>query len=245
MNKECELCGEEKELCKRSHIIPNFMYRDLFDEKGRMNLIQTKEGQYEIKGFRQSGEKEGGILCPTCDNERLGKLERYASLILYGGYSRIAEPRQTFDGLRYLYCADLDYTKFKLFLLSILWRASISSKPLFREVSLGPYEDEIRQMILSGDPGEQMVYPCLIMTYLSLEDLPSDLVTQPSQARVDGGYVYKFLIGGLVYVFFVTRRITPEWVADVAINQEGEMKIVIPKAGIVQKILSDMTGVDF
>jgi len=87
----CRLCYEEEELCKQSHIIPNFMYQDLFDEKNRMHLIQSEVGTMKKRGYRQSGEFDTDILCYTCDNETLGKLDRYASLILYDGYPKILE----------------------------------------------------------------------------------------------------------------------------------------------------------
>ena len=48
----CKLCGKEKDLCKQSHIIPNFMYQDLFDQKNRMYAIQSEEGGIKQKGIR-------------------------------------------------------------------------------------------------------------------------------------------------------------------------------------------------
>src|SRR5690606_7650725 len=84
----CRLCLEEKELIKRSHIIPNFMYKELVDHKNRMILMSLEAGQIERSGFRQSGEFDSDILCADCDNTRLGKLDRYASLVLYDGYEK-------------------------------------------------------------------------------------------------------------------------------------------------------------
>lgn len=221
------------------------MYEGLFDEKRRIHRVQVDSGQIEKKGIQQSGEFESNILCLKCDNQRIGRLEQYASLVLYGGSPLDVKPGETPDGVKYLYVAGLDYAKFKLFLLSILWRASISSRPLFHEVALGPYEERIRKRILTEDPGEQLIYPCLIMTYLNQDDFPIDLVVQPSQARVDGGYAYNFLIGGFVYMFFVTSRIVPDWISDVAINPEGEIKIVFSTRQLTGQMLSNMTGVNF
>ena len=243
MMGKCKLCGEEKELCKQSHIIPNFMYKDLFDEKNRMYAIQSEEGGIKQKGIRQTGEFEANILCKGCDNGTLGKLERYASLILYDGYPKIIEHRKSPDGMTYTYCAELDYAKFKLFLLSLLWRASISSRPQFKEVHLGPHEERIRRMLFGGNPGEQLEYPCLIMTYLNREDYPSDLVTQPSQSKVDGGYIYKFLIGGMIYIFFVSKNIIQERLTDVVINPKGELKILHMPPEMAKKALSNMLGI--
>ena len=55
---KCKLCGHEKELCKQSHIIPNFMYKDLFDENNRMYTISGKKNVISKTGVRQTGEFE-------------------------------------------------------------------------------------------------------------------------------------------------------------------------------------------
>ena len=222
----CKLCGEEKTLCKQSHIIPNFMYKDLFDKKNQIHKIQSQKGKLEQRGVCQTGEFESSILCLNCDNRILGKLERYASLILYDGNPKVIENRKDPDGTKYTYCAELDYTQFKLFLLSILWRSSISSRPIFQEVNLGPHEKNIRRMLLENDPGDQMEYPCLIMTYRNLDEFPNDAVAQPSQARLNGGYVYKFLISGMIYIYYISKHIIPNHLKDCAINRIGELKII-------------------
>jgi hypothetical protein len=240
---KCKLCFEEKELCKRSHIIPSFMYQDLFDEKNRIYQIQSEGGTIKQRGYRQTGEFDKDILCHSCDNEALGKLDRYASLILYDGYSKICGYREHPNGMKYSYCADIDYAQFKLFLLSILWRASISKRPLFDEVQLGPHEERIRQMLPDSDPGEQLEYPCLIMTSLHLKEHPNDIVAQPSHARVNGGHVYKFLIGGLFYIFFISKHIIPSDLSDVAINSDGEVKIIHFPPRLASKALGSMLGI--
>ena len=51
-------------------------------------------------------------------------------------------------GLESMLISNVDYTRFKLFLLSILWRGSITSNPLFVNVKLEKTkEEEIRLML--------------------------------------------------------------------------------------------------
>src|ERR1700739_2052625 len=77
----CQLCKKEKELIKRSHIWPNFMYTGMHDEKGRLYVInsQRPNNHHTV----QPGAYQQYIFCATCDNEILGKLERYASNSLF------------------------------------------------------------------------------------------------------------------------------------------------------------------
>jgi hypothetical protein len=239
---KCKLCSEDKKLCEQSYIIPNFMYQDLFDENNRMHAIQIKESKIKQLGSRQTGEFDKYILCHSCDNETLGKLDTYVSLILYDGYPKTFQRCARPDGMKYTYFAEIDYARFKLFLLSVLWRASISDRPLFREVKLGPHEERIRQMLLNGDPGEQLKYPCLMMTYRHLKEYPGDIVTQPSRSRVNGGHIYKFLIGGMIYIFFISKHAIPPALMDVAINPKGEMKIIHSSPRLARKALGNMIG---
>jgi hypothetical protein len=207
-----------------------------------MHAIAIKESELKQLGGRKTGEFDKFILCQFCDNEKIGSLDTYASLILYDGYPKTVQSRGQTDGTKYTYFGEIDYTRFKLFLLSILWRASISNRPLFREVKLGPHEEQIRQMLLHDDPGEQLRYPCLMMTYRHLKDLPGDIVTQPSRSRVNGGHAYKFLIGGMIYIFFVSKHAIPVALTDFAINPKGEVKIIHTSPRLARKALGNMAG---
>jgi hypothetical protein len=52
-----------------------------------------------------------------------------------------------------------DYRRFKLFHLSILWRASIATLADFGAVELGEHAESLRRMILAGDAGSASMYP--------------------------------------------------------------------------------------
>ena len=205
--------------------------------------ICTRDGKVEKKGVRQTGEYETSILCLDCDNTLLGDLERYAATVLRDlAPTDLKLIRQT-DGLTYWLYSGLDYAKFKLFLLSLLWRASISTRSVFQEVTLGPYEEPVRRMIFAGDPGNEAKYPCLIMSYRERGNYPMDLIAQPSMTRLKNGYVHKYAIGGLLYVFFVSRRVAPDWIDEVAINKNGEMKIVLLPEDVEQQVFTHISGV--
>ncbi len=74
---QCKLCLQDLALLKKAHIIPNFMYKGLFVGKGRMANISTSD--IRKMTFMQSGYYESDMLCATCDNSIISRLERYAS----------------------------------------------------------------------------------------------------------------------------------------------------------------------
>ena len=55
-----------------------------------------------------------------------------------------------------------DYSIFKLFVLSILWRLSKSNIALAKRVNLGPHENRILTLLKNNDPGPDNNYPILI-----------------------------------------------------------------------------------
>lgn len=207
----CKLCKLEKPLLNKSHIIPEFMYKSLFDNGHKLNKlipVELFKGQGRIERL-SSGEYEGGLLCKECDNTIIGGYETYARNALYaneGDYSDLPECTNfiTTGGVKYTRCGNLHYKEFKLFLLSILWRASISSRDAFNRVKLGPYEEPIRQMIYKGDPKEALVFPILMMSWINDKSFPTDVIMPPEINRKENGICYIFPIAGMAYVFHIS-----------------------------------------
>ena len=81
MEGKCRLCQENKELIKRAHLFPTFMYKGIPDEKNRMVVVSSQK-PFDKKQV-QIGALDEHILCSDCDNSILGELERYASNIFY------------------------------------------------------------------------------------------------------------------------------------------------------------------
>src|SRR5690606_40605054 len=119
----CRLCREEAPL-KKSHIIPEFLYASMYDEKHRFHELSTSENKKNR--FSQKGMREI-LLCGNCE-QKLSKHERYASLLLGGGIPITYRPRGKF-----IKAEGLEYASFKLFGLSILWRASVSTLDVFNQ----------------------------------------------------------------------------------------------------------------
>lgn len=147
----CRLCRSCSELCD-SHIIPEFMYASLYDDKHKM--VSYRYGEHRItKQPLQKGLGER-LLCEACESH----LNRNFEQPNIERWMRLSEMSPGKDGAR-VSVENGDYSSFKLLLLSILWRASVAARPEFHKVRLGPHEDRIRQMLLTLEPGEETQYP--------------------------------------------------------------------------------------
>jgi hypothetical protein len=204
MNKnnsmQCKLCLQFNEL-QKSHIIPEFLYKSLYDEKHRLRVLsiipEQENSLREQKGLREQ------LLCKICE-KKLSVWERYACLLLEGGVP--ITYRAEGSGV---HLSELDYVQFKLFQLSILWRAGISSLQFFENVKLGVHAEHLRKLLVSEDPGPPNRYGCF-MFGLKLESTAfTQVITQPEKIKIDGRIAYRFVFGGFLWIFIVTSHESP------------------------------------
>ena len=194
---ERALCRHDREI-RRSHIIPEFLYEAMYDEKHRFHVLSVIEDQkdwMEQKGLREH------LLCDDCET-KISRFEDYGRRVLKGG----AEFKFQREGSTVI-VEGLDYRRFKLFQLSILWRAGVSTLDLFQHVQLGPFEETLRNMVLDEQPGKQEDFGCVMFGLKNGIDTIADLIVQPVRTRSDDGHCcYRFVFGGFQWVFFVSSK---------------------------------------
>ena len=193
----CRLCKEERDL-QRSHIIPELMWGLMYSSSHRIVVVPSPERgrPHKVqKGFREC------LLCRKCEGH-IGRWETYASRVFFDEerYKPAVTTRH-----KYL-LRDVDYKKFKLFLMSILWRAGISTLETFEQVNLGPHAERLRSMLLASDPGEPGDYPCLIILPESIPEFIARAIWPPLPFRAYGARCYRFIIGGYLWCFVVARH---------------------------------------
>jgi hypothetical protein len=215
VGKLCRLCGLPKPL-QRSHIIPEFFYEHLYDDKHSYWLLTTLPETERL--VQQKGQREY-LLCAVCE-QQIQVYETYVHRLFTATddigvrYKRIADRITVAEGI--------DYKLFKLFQLSVLWRASVSTLPFFRRVQLGPLEEEIRQMLLRGDPGPAPLFSCMIWSLFDNgKKIP--LMFPPLAINVAGRMHYKFIFGGYVWNFVASRTTdSREW-DEFVLTAEGRL----------------------
>lgn len=211
------------------------MYKELYDAKHKLIKLKPHDLLGENPRIQNPslGEYEGGILCEDCDN-KIGKLyEDYASKVLRGGsFANGHRPeiilRRSLDGAECTEINKISYAKFKLFLLSILWRSHISTRPMFAEVSIGIHAETIRRMIYEENPGEVNDYPILVLSYANDQKMPIDMIAQPlNSTSVNGTPVVIFIIGGNIYIYYLVYNVTdlPDYVKFSTINPQNQMNV--------------------
>jgi hypothetical protein len=129
----------------------------------------------------------------------------------------------------------LDYPIFKLFHLSILWRASVSALDDFAGVTLGPHEERLRKMILTGNPGAITDYRLAASVLLrpNSRTVHTGIIGVPSRQRAGSHSYYSSAYAGCLWHCFISNGMRTD-IPVLSENGQLVMRIIdvrsVPKA---------------
>jgi len=215
------------------------MYNELLLDTGyfyKVNKATIKKFSLgkTIKSF-QNGEYDKNILCDDCENNILCKeYENYAAQVYSLIENRKSSGETTIEsfvninGIKGKRIKNINYSKFKLFLLTILWRSSICKRSFFNNVSLGKkHEEIIRNMIYTDNPGEIKDYPCFICDLNEDEPILKGIIARPLKLKREGNISYVFMVSGIFYEFTISKHNPPYFAREGVIDMNDEMTIWI------------------
>ena len=196
----CKLCDVDKELIK-AHIIPKGFFKPMQSENKQALLYTNTKGVHPKRS--PTGFYDKNILCKECD-AKLGVWDEYAQKLLLHSFN---EDNAVYNGKEkaYYIIKDYDYNLLKLFFISMLWRASITSHHVFNRISAGPFEEKLKALILSNSPGEEEEFP---ITLAKFNDPELKFILDPHQDKFDNINYYRFYLTGFVAYIKVDKRIS-------------------------------------
>jgi hypothetical protein len=193
----CKLCLQAKPLLD-SHILPEFVYRPTYDSSHTAVLLDLQEGR---RGKRQKGFTER-LLCGDCE-QHFSRWESYFARVWLHPAQALRPAVLSGDVVK---VAGLDYSIFKLFHLSLVWRAGVSTRREFDAVQLGAQEDKLRVRLLNADPGRPDQYPFFGIAQRDAltRGFQDQLLRAFEAARVNGHWVYTAYFGGVLWHYFMS-----------------------------------------
>ena len=221
----CALCEEVKEL-KKSHIYPEFLYKPLYDRSHKFTAISTAPKKKNKK--LQKGLYER-LLCSRCEG-LLNKYETYASGAIFNAGTE-KQLRRYSDAI---ILENLDYLKFKLFQISLIWRAGASKREEFSNVKLGKHTEKMREMILKENPGEPYEYGCMIVTAPNTINFTHDLILAPEKIVVNEYNVYRTFITGCFWFFFISEFTKTLPYEKLFLTKDGKLPILIENSKFLE-----------
>lgn len=215
---QCRLCGNLA-ILRHSHILPEFLYRPLYDDKHVTMAIShdPAKDQKIQKGLREY------LLCGSCEG-KLSKWEHYSADVL-----RSLPSTANSQSGQLVIKTGVNYDTFKLFLMSLIWRMGVTSNPSFSEVQLGPHEEELRNRLITGESGEPLEYCCAFIAPPGESGL-NQLFQLPKSGRfIDGFRGYICIMLGMFWVFVVSRHSHQMYEHRSFLSRDGSLPINISK----------------
>jgi hypothetical protein len=216
----CRFCNQERRLID-AHIIPRSFFEFLYHPEDEAPLLMFS---YKLKSARPKpvGSFDKNILCQECD-AKIGKWDGYAKGIFIDSHP-VPHPKFS-DRLYTITRADPELIM--LFFLSIIWRASISSQPEFRKISLGPFESEAHQMLISAKVTEPFEMVLLKYSEGSLGRVASRNIFVPIKLRIDGiTFIKVFLPNAYQCYIKVDSRPLPYPFEAISLNHPPPISIL-------------------
>ncbi len=122
--RSCKLCGERKVL-RNSHVIPKSFFARMKD--GDPQLYAVNIGPEPI-ARKSNGDQIEYLLCDDCEQFIQKSYENYGTQIFIN-------KKNICESDSHVYITNFQYTKYYLFIISILWRASVSSLSAFKALT--------------------------------------------------------------------------------------------------------------
>lgn len=218
----CRFCQTEQHLIK-AHIIPAGFFRSIGDPSETLEIYTNKRGARPKRA--PVGVYDKSILCRPCDN-LFSPWDKHAQdVLLRNSVEHVA----IYDGPALVgwTIKAFDYRLLKLFFLSLLWRASVSTHDFYRHVSTGPFEQELRTMIGDGEPGE----PARFAVILARFDAPGySAMLDPHPDRYDGVNYFRFYLAGFVAYIKVDRRPPIDPLTDFVLRPDTPVTVLLRSA---------------
>lgn len=200
----CKLCNKDKKLIK-AHIIPESFYISIKKSDKTLQIYSGKEGEYPKRS--QIGLYDQNILCNECEKS-FHRYDDYGIKVLIRSSLKREYIKDNNEIIGYI-LHGIDYRKFKLFFMSILWRADISSKNEFKKVNLGRHLKELEENIKTDNPGSIHNFSVLLTEQKFLNDMPVMII--PHKVRFFNGMIfYEVALGRYKAFIKVDNRNIPD-----------------------------------
>lgn len=197
--KTCKLCKKDKELCA-SHIIPKGLLK--ISKGNNSQLIALHNTKISPAVYDNVNWTED-LLCSECESHINLKFETTQIAIL---------KRKKINHATRLTITEFNSEKFYLFWLSILWRASTSSLPIFDTVELpSELEEIIRSSLFEGSLGRHAdALPELLQIGVSrwfwAENDTRGVITSFKKFTHNNSVCFVFLVSGLAIIYQISGK---------------------------------------
>jgi hypothetical protein len=192
----CQYCGNERRLVD-AHIVPAAFCREMLAPGETTLYVMAMDPEQRPKRL-PVGPYDQRILCRDCE-DRFEKLDDYAARLLIRG-RETAFRKEMLEQSEIYVCEQFDYARLKLFVLSVLWRASVSTLSFYNRVALGSRLARVGEMLDRSDPGVPEELGFILTRWVAVpgKNLPPKFLASPVKREYDGAQCVKLYLAYFV-----------------------------------------------
>ena len=220
----CRLCNSSSNFIN-AHAIPEAFFRELRDGKKAPLLVAGAIGHFPKKA--PIGVYDQQILCADCE-ATFSPADTYGIDVLLTRFDKFFRPIRNTDITVAFQADNADTTKLLLFLISILWRASVSSHAFYNLVDLGPYEPIARNTLRTSTSSIPEAFDAVLSRWEDSEDnsLPTTAMLNPHREHWEGVNAYRLYLGKVVAYVKVDNRPFAEPFSSLSLRSGSPCRIV-------------------
>ena len=212
----CKGCGKHKKLIK-AHVIPESFFLGLKSD-GKVPLMVADAWRYTKRA--PVGVYDKKILCHDCE-QKFQDIDNYGQKILLKDTIEAVKR----DGIVVYYkIPEVNYNLTKLFFMSVLWRASISSHVFYSKINLGKFENIIKEYIWDRNPGTPEEFSFFLARFTDEEF--GTAMLNPRSLRFDSVNYYIFYLYGYILYIKVDKRPTPENFNQLILKTDQDLFVI-------------------
>jgi hypothetical protein len=219
----CRFCDEDKPTLARAHIIPRSFFKVI---RGKENYtVEMRASQKAVKEkYQQAGNYDTGILCEACER-KFSKCDAHGHSV----FTKVFEEPEIYRDPAGYECAyvlpNVDFRLLKLFVLSLLWRASVSSLDFFSNVHLGERHEGTIRSLISEDTIEGADDYQFFCSH-QRDARYKKVILPPWKRRMDGINYIQLYLPDIQIVVKVDKRPLPEIFAPISIKPKAPHYLV-------------------
>ena len=169
----------------KAHIMPDSMNHELrkvLGDSPNSPMLTIEKDSGKTKRLPM-GTYDKTIICSPCDGS-FSPWEAHALDVLFKEHAWTDLQKDGRGGPICYTLENADYAKLKLFVLSMLWKAAVSTQPFCAKVVLSEAKvEQLRQMLLAKDPGGSTTFTVRLAQFY---DMDAPMTFEPMNLTIDG-----------------------------------------------------------
>lgn len=220
----CRICASTTGFIK-AHVIPEAFFRELREDQVAPLLVAGANRE----GIKRSpiGVYDPELLCSGCESRFL-QWDTYGTEKLLTRFDDYFKPLVAGGRVVAHEAAEIDKLEILDFLVSVLWRASVSNHPFYDTVNLGPYEHRVLTQMLVDRGCAPDSFDAVLSRWMDDDDetLPTTSLMNPHREKWGEVNAYRLYLGKIVaYVRVDQRSFSPPF-SNLSLRALGPCRVI-------------------